>query len=135
MKKWENLLLIFSAIVFLDRIFKVYLQDSCLAMLCIRRASNSGAAFGIFPGQLWLFIIVSVIVLALAAYFWKMRKIRLALTLIAAGTTGNLIDRIIYGRIMDVFSIAGSSSFNLADLSIFIGAIILAIFVLRKEKK
>jgi signal peptidase II len=132
--KWETLLVIFSAIIFLDRIFKVYLQDSCIAIFCIRRASNPGAAFGIFPGQLALFIAVSIVVLALTAYFWKNVKIRLGLALIAAGTIGNLIDRLIYGSIMDIFSIAGSSSFNLADLSIFIGALILVVLVLKSGK-
>jgi len=133
--KWENLLLIFSAIVFLDRIFKVYLKDSCVSVFCIRRAANEGAAFGIFPGKLWLFILISLIVIALIIYFWKIKRIRLALAFMAAGTAGNLIDRIVYGKIMDVFSIFNSSSFNLADISNIAGATLLIIFILKSEKK
>jgi signal peptidase II len=133
--KSESLLLIFSAVLFLDRIFKSYLNDSCISIFCIKRATNYGAAFGMLPGQTEIFIIVSAIVIGLIIYFWKTEKIRLALTFIAAGTIGNLIDRIAYGKIVDIFSIAGSSSFNLADISNLAGAILLVIFILKQEKK
>jgi len=130
---WQNLLLIFSAIIFLDRFSKIFFQDECFLIFCVRRALNSGAAFGIFPGMIWLFVLISAAVLALTVYFWKIKEIRLPLTLIAAGTIGNLIDRLAYGIIIDLFSIAGSSSFNVADLSLLIGAIMLVIFLLKKK--
>jgi signal peptidase II len=134
-EKWEIFLLIFSAIVFLDRILKNYLENSCLSIFCIKRAMNSGAAFGLFSGQTLLFIIVSVVVLIIIAYLWKIRGIRLPLTLLAAGTAGNLIDRLAYGKIIDLFSIAGSSSFNLSDLSNLAGAVLIIIFILGKKAK
>lgn len=133
--KSEYLLLIFASVIFLDRMFKNYLQDSCFSVFCIKRATNTGAAFGIFPGQLWLFILVSAIVFVMVILFWKTEKIRLALALIAAGTLGNLVDRLNYGRIIDVFSVAGSSSFNLADLANLAGAVLLVIFILGKSRK
>ena len=132
---FEILLLVFSAIIFLDRVLKLFVQDSCLAFLCIKRTANSGAAFGILSGQFWLLMAVSVIVLALIAYFWRIKEIRLALTLLAAGTIGNLIDRILYSRILDIFSVFGSSSFNLSDLSNLAGAILLIIFILKGKSK
>jgi len=131
--KWENLLLIFSAVIFLDRIFKLYLNNFCFLVFCVKKAFNQGAAFGLFPGQIWLFIAVSIIVLGLTVYFWKTKSIRLPLTLLAAGTIGNLIDRLMYGSVIDIFSIAGSSSFNLADLSNLLGALLLVIFLLKKK--
>jgi len=133
--KGETLLLLFSIIIFLDRISKNFLSDSCLSIFCIKRATNAGAAFGLFSGGLWLLIVASVIVLLLIIYFWKVKKIRLPLALIAAGTIGNLIDRVLYGGIIDVFSIAGSSSFNLSDLSNVVGALLLIAFILQTKKK
>jgi len=132
--KFEYLLLLFSIIIFLDRTTKNFLSNSCLTIFCIKRASNSGAAFGLLSGQLWLLIAVSIIVLALIAYFWKVKKIRLPLTLLAAGTIGNLVDRMIYGSIIDVFSVAGSSSFNVSDLSNVVGALLLIAFILKTKK-
>jgi signal peptidase II len=133
--RWEILLLVFSFIIFLDRILKIFLQNSCISIFCVKRAMNSGAAFGIFQGKLFLFIIISAIVIALIIYFWRIKKIRLPLVLLAAGTVGNLIDRLAYGKIIDLFSIANSSSFNLADLSNLIGAILIIIFILKKKSK
>lgn len=131
----EYLILIASLIVFIDRILKIYLKDGCISEFCIKRALNSGAAFGIFPGAVNFFIIVSIIVLVLIAYFWKIKKIRFSLTLIAAGTIGNLIDRLFYGHVIDLFSLFGSSSFNLSDVSNVLGALFLVIFIFKRESK
>jgi len=132
--KGEVLLLLFSIIIFLDRTTKNFLSNSCILIFCIKRATNSGAAFGLFSGQLWLLIAASIVVLALISYFWKIQKIRLPLTLLAAGTIGNLVDRLLYGSIIDVFSIAGSSSFNVSDLSNVVGALMLIAFILKRQK-
>ena len=134
MKKLEKFILLFAIILFIDRITKSFLSESCLSIFCIKKALNPGAAFGIFPYPATL-ILISAAVLIAIAYFWKIQKIRLALTLVAAGTAGNLLDRILYGKVIDIFSIANSSSFNISDISNLVGALLLIIYIVGKPSK
>jgi signal peptidase II len=57
-----------------------------------------------------------------------------ALTLVVAGGTGNLIDRIFYGYVVDFidFEIINFAIFNFADICVTVGAFI-AIFAAIKE--
>lgn len=125
------------AILIMDRAFKLYLKDSCMWTLCIKRAANYGAAFGIFEGWTFFLVLAAIAVLILIALLYQgsRRPVKLALTLITAGTVSNLVDRIFYGHVIDLFSIFGSSSFNLADLSNLAGAAILVFFLWRGEKR
>ena len=127
-KRSKNLLLLVIPLIFiLDRFIKLAAKDSCLGSFCIQRAVNDGAAFGIFSGQTTFLVIVSVLVLFLIISIYKKstNDVKFALVFIAAGTISNLYDRVIYGYVIDVLSIFGSSSFNIADLSNVIGALIL----------
>ena len=115
-----------AAVFILDRLIKTYVGDSCLWLLCIRRAVNDGAAFGILPGQTLFLVVVAIGVLFLIAMSYRESGWlgRLGLALITAGTISNMFDRVFYGHVLDVFSVFGSSSFNLADLSNLIGVLI-----------
>lgn len=135
-RRYENLLLLIVPLVFIiDRVIKIYAENGCLGQFCISRAVNDGAAFGILSGQTSLLITVGFIVLVLIVYIYKRsnQNIKLALMLIAAGTLSNLYDRLFYGAVFDVFSIFGSSSFNFADLSNVIGALILLKVLLKRK--
>jgi signal peptidase II len=128
MKK-ENIcnLLIFLGVFFLDRLAKILLNEGCLGIFCIRTVLNEGASFGILMGMLPLFIVVSSAVLVLIVHFYDRvnSRIRLAFAFLAAGTLGNLLDRIFFGGVIDKFAIWQSSSFNVADLSNVIGGAII----------
>ena len=118
---------ILIAFVFiLDRLSKNFLSDSCFWRFCVSRAVNDGAAFGILSGQTLFLIVVGVGVLMLVAMSYREsnRIGRIGLALIAAGTISNMFDRIFYRYVLDVFTIFGSSSFNLADMSNLFGAIL-----------
>ena len=134
-KNYEYLFLLFAVIVFLDRIAKNFLQDSCFWNLCIKRAMNPGAAFGIFPGMTWFFIaIAAIIIISIIMFIDDFNKLcRIALAFIAAGTAANMIDRIFFSVVIDLFSVFGSSSFNLADLSNLAGVILLVVGLLKKK--
>ena len=62
-----------------------------------------------------------------------------ALTLILGGAIGNLIDRIAYGHVVDFISVHWGNSyfpaFNIADSAITLGAIMMALDVLREIKE
>jgi len=93
---------------------------------------NSGAAFGLFKGRSVFFMVSSVLVIALIfLYLWRgsCREILVmtALGLILGGAVGNLIDRVLFGYVIDFLDFRIWPVFNIADASITIGACILAI--------
>ena len=93
--------------------------------LALSLVHNPGAAWGIFAHRTWLLTGVS---LAVLIALWLMRhqlgtntRSRWALVLLAAGTTGNLIDRIGAGYVTDFINIGIIPVFNIADILINIG--------------
>ena len=53
----------------------------------------------------------------------------------SGGAIGNFIDRISTGLVIDMISIPWFSTFNVADLFITFGAIILVIYIFAKDKE
>ena len=89
---------------------------------------NSGMAFGMFQGNSAVILIVSM--LLLAACFFLLRKTRpsglapIALSMIAGGALGNMIDRMLYGYVIDMFPFFGWFVFNVADVGVVAGAVL-----------
>ena len=116
-----------------------------LPMLDINLAHNHGAAFGIFSDgsgwQRWLFvgaaIFISVVILV-----WSRRLTRkdwwdtLAIGMIMGGAWGNMLDRVRFGSVTDFIDFHVGNwhwyMFNIADVGICIGAIMLIIGTLRR---
>lgn len=89
---------------------------------------NTGAAFGLMPGQQSLFVLATTLVLAGIAVFWwraRPRGLVLAVSLgsIVGGALGNLIDRVTLGRVTDFFDFRIWPVFNVADVALVVGAI------------
>ncbi len=96
---------------------------------------NRGAAFGIMQNQRWFFIVLTVAVLAVVLfvcfrYKEKHPLLCTALSLLTGGAVGNMIDRIVYGYVVDFFDfrLISFPVFNVADIFIVIGAGLLAIY-------
>ncbi len=85
---------------------------------------NYGAAFGLLQGYKWLFVIVALIVVVLI-FRYKNKLDKFALGLLLGGTIGNLIDRLVYGYVIDFIDLGFWPSFNLADSFSVIAAFIL----------
>lgn len=108
---------------------------------------NRGVAFGMLYGKKWIILcMVAVIVAVLLYYFIKLPKtkeyhwVRAAMTLILAGAVGNVIDRMIRGYVVDFFAVTfvDFPVFNVADIYIVVGVVLLAIlmlFVIKEEPK
>ncbi|PIN72236.1 signal peptidase II, partial [Candidatus Woesearchaeota archaeon CG10_big_fil_rev_8_21_14_0_10_45_5] len=98
---------------------------------------NSGAAFSMLPGRNILLIWASVIALGAILFFSekisKDRCLSIFVGLIAGGILGNLYDRIVYGFVVDFIDLGIWPVFNIADSCITIGAIGLAIILLRRS--
>jgi signal peptidase II len=99
---------------------------------------NPGIAFGMFNnGNLkWLLVAISVAAILVVIYYMRRtpisnRLLLWSLALLAAGISGNLIDRVRLGRVIDFILLYYKDYqwpvFNIADTSITIGAALMAI--------
>ncbi len=101
---------------------------------------NTGAAFGILP-SLGDFITILAFVVAIAIVYYFPRvpsedwTMRLAMGLEFGGAVGNLLDRLSIGWVTDFMSIWRFPVFNVADLSITLGVIVLLLGVWSKERR
>jgi len=106
---------------------------------------NTGVAFSMFEGMQILFVIVAAIASVLFVYLiiskkWLTSKLeKISVALVLAGTIGNLIDRIVFNGVRDFIYLKfiNFAIFNVADMAITIGAILLcvAIIFFRKPKE
>lgn len=99
---------------------------------------NTGAAFGILQNQKWIFLIVgSIMIMLLMSVFIKTSdfQTKLSISLIISGAIGNIIDRILYGYVVDMFDFHAiwSYVFNFADICVVIGIILFSIRVLKEK--
>lgn len=99
---------------------------------------NQGAAFGILKGHQEVFVAVAVITVAAAvSYLYYLKPdyyMQIIVGMIAGGAAGNLLDRLIYGYVVDFIDFGWWPVFNLADSAIVIGACWLGLSILRPEK-
>lgn len=94
---------------------------------------NPNALFSL-PLPEWLVVFSGLItmglILWLAISAWKKNNVKLliALGLIIIGGAGNLFDRLVYGGVIDIFQTTIGLSFNLSDLYIVLGVILIGLF-------
>lgn len=101
---------------------------------------NPGAAFGLLENQRIFFIIVAAIMLLAAIYFYpripaKCFMLKSGLGLLAGGASGNLIDRIKTGYVVDFFDFRIWPVFNVADIAIVCGVFLIILAILRSSHK
>jgi len=104
---------------------------------------NAGAAFGLFQGNRWFFVAVSSISIVAVIVLARAQRYRRAMTgaafgLILGGALGNLIDRLWLGQVIDFVDLGFGSHrwpvFNVADIGVTGGVILLALSLLREEQ-
>lgn len=110
--------------------------------LSLTYVHNMGAAFSMLSGARWLFIILAIIALNIIyIYFIKDKNLSnfeiVTYALLLSGIIGNLIDRILYGYVIDFidFTIFDFAIFNLADSFIVISVILLLLGVKKWSTK
>lgn len=109
-------------------------------------AYNEGAAFSFLSDaggwQRWFFTVLAIGVSAMLVVWLKRlspneKFMAVALALILGGAIGNLIDRVIFGYVIDFIDIyyhqAHWPAFNIADSAISIGAVMLLIDAFRNR--
>tara|TARA_B100001769_G_C21847719_1_gene459675 strand:- start:165 stop:635 length:471 start_codon:yes stop_codon:yes gene_type:complete len=108
-------------------------------------AFNYGAAFSFLSDaggwQRWFFIIFSLIVITIITFFIIFDKETeyIAFSFVLGGALGNLYDRLLLGYVIDFIEIHYNNFywpiFNIADISISIGIILLLYSLLIKKNK
>ena len=115
--------------------YKLYHSEPIIeGFLHFTYVTNDGMAFGLsFPGGKEVLLAVTFILTGFIIWMlWKERNshnlIRYGLSLILAGAIGNLIDRTIFGKVVDFLDIMIGDFhwyiFNVADSSVTIGMIL-----------
>lgn len=111
-------------------------------VLSFNYTTNSGGAFGLGRSAPWVFagatVLVSLVIV-FVSFRLDRRPLALALGLILGGALGNLTDRILNGPglsgyVIDFIDLQVWPVFNLADTSIVVGAILLAMSSARREE-
>lgn len=143
MKKIFLFSLIFVVLDFVVKIIinnNIALYDSINIIpkfFSITYVRNTGAAFSIMENNRVLFIIIAIIALILIYKYLIMNKVidrylMISYSMLVGGIIGNMIDRIIYGYVIDYlsFNIFGYNFpiFNLADTFIVISIIMLLLY-------
>ena len=108
-------------------------------ILSLTHLRNNGAAWSILEGQQWFFVLTTVIVLAVAVWFWlknlSKNRYAIGLTLIISGALGNFIDRVRQGYVVDMLQLdfINFPIFNVADILLSIGFVVLFIGILLEK--
>lgn len=152
---WRQRILLFliaGVVLMLDQ-FSKYLVEGSLALyevwapfpaiepfFRLIHATNTGTAFGLFPDGGLFFGLMALVVSGViifynhtlpAGNYW----LRVALGLTLGGATGNLSDRIRLGHVTDFLDFGPWPVFNVADMAIVGGAVLLGWLVLQESRR
>jgi signal peptidase II len=150
MKKYVNLILF---LVLLDQFTKYLVRKNLIlgqtvfvnSFFNISYITNTGIAFGMFKNANLFFAVFTVVFLVMfAVYFYKNKErlsipLKTAFMLLIAGASGNLIDRLTNGHVIDFLEFHIKNhywpSFNVADSCISVGGVILFLSLVIFDKK
>ena len=120
---------------------KPVIQD----LLHFTYVTNDGMAFGLsFPGGKHILLVVTILLTGfILGFLWKEKNghplIKYGLALILSGAIGNLIDRLLHGKVVDFLDLMiGDFNwyiFNIADSSVTVGMILFIIHSFYFEQK
>ncbi len=101
-------------------------------------AHNQGVAFGLAGGAGTGLVLITVAALGFVAFLFSRDPTKpgmwVALGLLAGGALGNLSDRIRAGAVIDYIDLPHWPPFNLADIAITLGVLLLAVAYMREPK-
>lgn len=136
-------------VIILDQLVKLWVDNNIHSLEEIRqlipgvvslvRVQNDGAAFSFLSGggaRIWFILITAVfailVVIALATNFISGRFGRWCLVFVTAGGLSNMIDRVRYGYVLDMFKVDlfNFAVFNVADIFITVFCIAFIIYIL-----
>ena len=124
------LLLDQSSKVLIRRILSPGQSITFLKFFRITVVENPGAAFGLLPHHQLIFLITTLVAIIFIIVYYRQlkpqeRAVKLALGLELGGAMGNLTDRLFFGRVTDFIDFRIWPVFNVADIAIILGLLVL----------
>lgn len=144
MKKKIILAITSLAIILLDQLSKLLIIDKSINaipnILSFTYTQNTGVAFGLIDNNLIFVILFNIVILGIIIKFLKENNenidfvVLVSLILILSGGVGNLIDRLLRGCVVDFIKLEfiNFPIFNLADISVTAGVLILIIVIVKQ---
>lgn len=138
----------FLFLLSLDQGSKLYIENNFLlgesqpvieGIFHFTYVRNTGVSFGMLADNLFLILILQLIIIfiliclkikLLPDHFF----INFCFVFVLAGAIGNLIDRFIYGYVIDFFDFQIWPVFNFADIYIVLGVFGLILFIFKTEQ-
>lgn len=152
--KNKNLFILFLTsftALFLDQLSKYLIKNPVKEgffiipkFLKITYFENKGIAFGIKLNEIIIYSFAFLFLIMVLFFYRKIlneKRILIPLGMILGGVMSNIIDRVLYGFIKDIFelyyfsNLASGLIFNLADVFIVLGTTLFIIFFWQKEKE
>ena len=113
-------------------------QVDVLGPLGLTLSHNRGVAFGLAGGAGAPLILVTLVALGVVGYLFARNPTRpgmwIAVGLLAGGAIGNLADRVRADAVTDYIQLPHWPAFNLADIAVTVGVLILALAYLREPE-
>ncbi len=124
----------FATLKYLKPVFSIEVIKDILSFTYVE---NRGAAFGILQNARFVFIVFTIIAIAVLIWYkYKHRPqgilINTSLCLVLSGAVGNMIDRIFRGFVVDMIEVTfiDYPVFNVADCFVVVGTILMIIYIL-----
>lgn len=114
-------------------------QVDVLGPLEFTLAHNRGVAFGLASGGGVLLVALTVAALVVVGVLFARDPARpgmwVAIGLLAGGALGNLVDRVRAGEVTDYIDLLSWPPFNLADVAVTLGVVVLALSYLSEVER
>ncbi|HIH25088.1 TPA: signal peptidase II [Candidatus Woesearchaeota archaeon] len=136
----------FALLLFLDQYTKSAIRTALaqgreidiIAFIKFTYVQNTGAVWGSIPDTNAYLVWLSVIAFGLLIFFYDQFKTtfeKIAYTLLLVGLWGNMLDRVLYGHVVDFISVGWWPVFNIADSCITVGITIYILEALRQWRQ
>lgn len=138
-------------IIVIDRISKMLIMKNMAGLesvpviedvFHISYIKNTGMAFGMMGGMNIFLLCLSIAIISGGIFYLYRnrgtidRYIKIAAALIIGGAIGNIIDRVLYGGVIDFldFRVINFPVFNFADMMVSFGGAIMVFLLMKNEK-
>lgn len=107
--------------------------------LAFEYVENTGAAFGMLAGRVWLvsalaIAVVALFILLMASHLRANVLNQVASGMILGGAAGNMIDRIRLGHVIDYIAVGAWPRFNVSDSAVTLGVALVMFGMVRDDQ-
>lgn len=144
-------IILIIALIAIDQAVKLFISSHMMlgaeipvidGFFSITYIHNTGAAFGILAGHIGFLLVLTGIMIGVVCIYLIVKRKSIhklsgtALALIVSGGVGNVIDRSVYGYVIDFLDFkVWNPIFNIADIAVCVGCGLMIIYVLFFDRK